>query len=256
MGATLYEIGPTETLAAILPMNRPESGTHAFRGLTASGKTYWIKVPFQSQGPRVLATEQIVSAVGRLFDAPVRDTALIQISEDWNSVPTGSGLTLKSCIAHGSLELDSTEESREQIYMRFDDNSRRWPRWAALWDLCIGSDEQWLYAHETAKSMWSFDHNLWIHDTQEWDAESCQSGHDLVWTWTGAWDHFDATELVSTADRLDSITREELVDVCYAIPAQWDVPKHDLDALVDMLHYRRTTVAARLRVKSSRTTAS
>lgn len=250
MGRSLYDTGPHEVLAGILPMDHPQSGTHAFRALTESGRTFWVKVPFQSQGARVLATEQIVTAVGFLIDAPVRETALIDISGEWDGVPSGSGLRLRQCVAHGSLELDETEERREQVYMRDDDNARRWPRWAALWDWCFGSDEQWLYAHGTGKSMWSFDHNMWIYDAQEWDAGTCEKSKDLAWPWRGSWEHFSSSELVQVADDLEEVTKAQLVDVCYAIPAQWGVPQRDLDGLVEMLHHRRAAVAARLRVRS------
>ncbi|MFI8565688.1 hypothetical protein ACIGGF_03895 [Rhodococcus sp. NPDC078407] len=251
-GTALYVTGIHESLAALLPMHAPESGTRAFRGLAASGKTYWIKVPFQDQGPRILATEQIVTALGHLIEAPVRDTALMDISDDWSGQLSGSGLTLRACVAHASLELNDAEERRDQTYLRDDDNARRWPKWAALWDWCFGSDEQWLYEHGDAnRSMWSFDHNMWIHDARNWDADSCLRSHDVPWRWRGSWDQFDKSAILDTADRLEAVTRADLVGACYALPLEWGVPKPDIDALIDMLDYRRAGVSARLRLNST-----
>ncbi len=246
-----YCVHPTETLASVLPGNTPATGTLAFRGLSASRKTYWIKVPNQSQGPRVLATEQIVSAIGRLIGAPVRDTALIEVTSDWEGWVIAPGLTLEPCIAHASLELPHATESDSQEYMRDDDNSRRWARWVALWDWCMGADGQWLYEHDADRSMWSFDHNLWIHDQREWGRDTCNGGTLVDWRWRGDWSGIDASELMVVADLLDEVKQEDICSACYAVPAEWNVPVDDLDALVEMLFKRRAGVAARLRANSS-----
>jgi len=222
-----------------------------FRGVTESGRIYFIKIPDHGiQGARVLATEQIVPAIGRLIEAPVCETALIEISEAWAGEIVGPGVVLEKCIAHGSLVLNPCEESRDQLFMKRDDNARRWARWAALWDWCLGSDEQWLYAQDYDNSMWSFDHNMWINDEAEWSAASCNGQYIQPWVWRGDWKQLDAAELKRVADRLYEIDRAQLQDACYAVPEEWDVPKDDLDALVDMLQARKAGVAARLRVKS------
>lgn len=246
-----YLVEPSERLASILAC-RIDSGTMAFRGLAASGNTYWIKVPNQPQGPRILATEQIVAAVGRLIDAPVRQTALIEITQDWSDYRVTDGLLLSPCVAHASLELGNAVESRDQSHMRADDNARRWARWVALWDWCLGGDEQWLYAHDSDKSMWSFDHNMWIHDAADWSAETCNGTAIMEWAWRGKWEDIDSQELVNVADRLDEVKRSALVEACYAIPQEWGVSQADLDSLVDMLFERKSGVAARLRVNAPR----
>ncbi len=247
-----YQVAPTERLASILPGNPPETGTKAFRGLSASGKTYWIKVPNNPQGSRVLATEQIVTAVGGLIDAPVRETALIEISSDWDGWPITDGFSLRKCVAHASLELSGSEESRDQAYIRNDDNARRWARWIALWDWCFGSDEQWLYEHEADKSMWSFDHNMWFLDSGNWGAEQCNGGTTGEWLWRGEWKGIDSDEILRVADLISKIARSQIQAACYSIPAEWGVPLNDLDALTEMLLQRRVGVADRLRVNVGR----
>lgn len=243
---TPYAVSTTEVLGGVL-QSAPGSGTLAFRGLSQSKKTYWIKVPNQPQGPRILATEQIVSAVGRLIDAPVRETALIKIGADWAGYEVAPGLRLTQCVAHGSLELQSSVESQEQQHMRADDNARRWARWVALWDWCMGEDEQWLYDHSADKSMWSFDHNMWINATADWGADTCNSETAVPWSWRGDWSHIDAGELWRVADCLETVSREDLTGACYAVPVEWAVSLADLDSLVDMLYVRKLHVARRIR---------
>ncbi|NKS66340.1 hypothetical protein GS461_09605 [Rhodococcus hoagii] len=194
-----------------------------------------------------MATEQIVSAVGRLIDAPVCEVALIEIGEDWAGYEVAPGLRLEPCIAHASLELTNCIESQDQSHMRADDNARRWARWVALWDWCMGYDEQWLYAYDTDKSMWSFDHNMWIDAADNWGAHTSNGDTLFPWQWRGDWTCIDVDEVYRVADRLDDVSRDEIIDACYAIPREWMVSLEDLDALVDMLYARKFHVARRLR---------
>jgi Protein of unknown function (DUF3037) len=122
---------PTELLIA--PLRHSESGAAAFLGLVESGFQYWIKVLGNPQGDQILVTEQLVSAAGRLINAPVRPTALVQIPAELSGWQYAEVHRLAEGVAHGSLNLESADVIDELLYTASDDNAQRQPALAALW---------------------------------------------------------------------------------------------------------------------------
>jgi hypothetical protein len=174
------------------PVRAGETGTAAFLGLTMSGRSYWVKVLGNPQGNQGLVTEQIVSAAGRKIEAPVRPTALIDISNDFADWSYSPGRNLPPGVAHGSLLLDNAEDGDVLSYLFDDDNRRRQPAMLALWDWCLGGDEQWLYELSSDKSVWSFDHGFWLTGETGWTKEILTRNVDVAWpldcpsSWNGS----------------------------------------------------------------------
>jgi hypothetical protein len=212
-----------------------------------SGRRYWIKVIGNPQGDQVLVTEQLVSAAGRLIEAPVRQTAVVQIPEELAGWRYGEFQTLRAGVAHGSLHLESADVIDELLYTARDDNARRQPALAALWDWCLGEDEQWLYDVSEDRSIWTFDHGLWLGGGFGWSGDQLEVDVDTAWPWNGSPEGMDPRAFMSVADRLEAVTQEDLLAVVGCVPLAWDVPQFDLETVAWMLYRRREDVAARLR---------
>lgn len=251
MGALANNARADSSDVLLAPVQTSESGAAAFLGLTESGRRYWIKVPGNPQGDRILVSEQIVSAVGALIGAPVRPTALIEIGPEHAGWQYGEYQRLRPCVAHGSLLLEDAEVSDELLYARADDNARRQPALAALWDWCLGEDEQWLYEPGADYQVWSFDHGWWIGGAGDWTAVDLQQVADRDWTWNETSRHLDGAAFLEVADRLEAVTPNELIEAVCRVPAVWGVSDADLEAVAWMLHRRRGPVASRLRAMSA-----
>ncbi|MBB6567004.1 hypothetical protein HPO96_31200 [Kribbella sandramycini] len=235
----------TEVLMA--PIRRTESGAAAFLGLAESQRQYWIKPLGNPQGDQILVTEQLVSAAGRLIGAPVRPTALIEIPEELSGWKYGEVHRLSAGIAHGSLNLEFADVIDELLYTSDDDNARRQPALAALWDWCLGEDEQWLYDLRDDHSIWTFDHGLWLGGGFGWSGD--QLAHDVAanWWWTEPVTGMDKAAFGDVADRIEAVTAEQLIEVVAGVPVAWDVPPFELETVAWFLYRRRTPVANRLR---------
>ncbi len=67
--------------AVLESQSESRGGSLPFKALASDDKVYWIKMVNTNQGGRMPATEQIVSACGRLIGAPVCETSLIVIPD-------------------------------------------------------------------------------------------------------------------------------------------------------------------------------
>lgn len=237
---------PTERLVA--PIQRSESGAAAFQGVTDSGRRYWLKVLGNPQGDQVLVTERIVSAAGELIGAPVRPISLVEIPPALAGWRYGETEKLPAGIAHGSLVLEQAEVVDELIYRDDDDNRVRQVHLLALWDWCLGEDQQWLYDTASERSVWSFDHGFWISGGEaHWSGTSLRRTVDLAWAWDESPSGLSANTFHEVARRIESVTSDDLLRVVASVPTEWKVDDRELEAVAWFLHRRRVPVANRLR---------
>lgn len=236
---------PTELLVA--PIRTTESGAAAFLGLTENSRQYWVKPIGNPQGDQIPVTEQLVSAAGRLIGAPVRPTALIEIPGELSGWKYGEVHRLAPGIAHGSLNLEAADVVDALLYTSDDDNPRRQPALAALWDWCLGEDEQWLYDLREDRSIWTFDHGLWLGGGFGWTGDQLEHDVDVAWWWNESSARMDKAAFYEVADRLEAITVQQLLSVVACVPVAWSVPQFELETVAWFLYRRRAGVAQRLR---------
>ncbi|GAA1592189.1 hypothetical protein GCM10009804_55630 [Kribbella hippodromi] len=229
------------------PVRTTDSGAAAFLGIAESGNQYWIKPLGNPQGDQILVTEQLVAAAGRLIDAPVRPTALVTVPHELAGWKYGETQRLASGVAHGSLNLPSADVVDELLYTFHDDNQRRQPALAALWDWCLGEDEQWLYDLDDDRSIWSFDHGLWLGGGFGWSGDQLERDVGVDWSWDESVIGMDKAAFHEVADRLHAVTVQQLLEAVACVPTAWQVPQFELETVAWLLYRRRTQVAVRLR---------
>ena len=225
-----------------------------FLGLCESGRQYWIKALGNPQGDLVLVSERVVSAVGELIGAPVRPTALVEITEAVAANRPGNLSFLRSGTAHGSLHLEPADVSDDVLYTTSDNNPTRLPALAGLWDWCLGEDEQWIYAPSEDHSLWSFDHGLWIGQGFDWSAADAAALSQQDRRWNNRLRGADPVAFTQVAERIEAVTADEILGAVASVPLTWGISDTDLEALAWVLWIRRQPVAARLRELSARAT--
>lgn len=184
---------------------------------------------------------------GNLIGAPVRPVALIDIASTFQRVQYVDGRFIPQGVAHGSEVLPAAEDGDNlEVHLAKDDNATRVPAIMALWDWCLGSDEQWLFDLESHRAAWSYDHGLWLTGESEWTSETLRRVVDRPWEMTLTF-RGDRQAFAAVAERLDAVTVDDCLRVAASVPASWPISKNDLESVAWLLYRRRPGVAARLR---------
>lgn len=245
----------TIQVEAILAAASPSrGGSVPFQVLASDDKIYWVKMAQNSQGPRVLATEQIVAACGKLLGAPVCETALIAIPQAFDGDSLENGTILRSGIAHASLNIENGlfEKWHTPRYRDHDNNRKRHAGYFALYDWCWGDDMQWLHDASDDRRTYSHDHGHFLPGGPRWTVDSLQKSVDSPHEIDALERGLDNNELVRIADLLDNVSRETICAILQAIPEEWPVETAELEAVGWFLERRRFGVSQRLRVLAER----
>ncbi|MFC4535067.1 hypothetical protein [Sphaerisporangium dianthi] len=196
-----------------------------------------------------LAVEYIVAQAGKLIGAPVCDTSLILIPEEFRGGEIRRGLPLVPGIAHASKALQHADERRDNLaYRNRDDNRVRHVGVYALYDWCWGSDAQWLHDVDNDQSIYSHDHGLYLPPNDgRIDSKFLQLSADEPNELPDSPAGLDGEAVEEVAEALEKIDRDALVNILCAVPASWPVTDEALATLGWFLEYRAPAVASRLR---------
>lgn len=224
-----------------------DGGTRAFLALCDDGNQYWVKSPNNPQGARTLIPERVVAALGGLIDAPIPTTSLIQIPQGLPDAYRLGGV-LEPGVGHGSLHIENALIMDEwEVFLGHDDNRSRQAVIAALWDLCLGDDPQWLHAVNDDYSISSFDHNFWLASESEFSVEALERLGHRAWNDAVNPDVTSRAALRSVADRLDRLERADFQTAVGTVPLEWNTTSAEMSRLSDYLCSRADAVAARMR---------
>lgn len=236
--------------ATVAPAGGSWSGP--FRVVGSDGNDYFVKSleTCPTGEGASLAIEHVVAEVGRLIAAPVCATSLIRITSDFAGWEPRPGVPLAEGLAHASRALDHADEIRDVLSARHqDDNRRRHAGVYALFDWCVGSDNQWLYDLDNDRAIYSHDHGLYLPPPGRAiiDAASLQAQVDVPNQLPDPADGLLPGAVEDVAQALERVTRADLAAVLNSVPAAWPVTDADLEALGWFLERRCTPVAERLR---------
>lgn len=232
----------------VAPLRRSGSGTAAFLALASDGREYWVKAPNNPQGSRGLIAERVVYGIGERTGAPVSESALVDIPADLRWDPA-RGFGLQGGVGHGSLNIQpSVEHDDWGDFSHLDGNRRRQAFILGLWDLCLGEDPQWLHQADEEMSIWTFDHGLWFGGGADWSIPLLRNVGVARWDTDLDPGVASASALRDAADRMDSLSLEELQAVVATVPVEWGTTPTELSELASVLFVRTEGVAERLRV--------
>lgn len=211
------------------------------------GTQWWVKPLNNNQHPRVTITEAIVAAAGALIGAPVCDAAVVFLPREIAGWEFRPGRRIESGFAHASRGIASAVEHRSLQHRERDDNARRHVGVFALYDWCWGGDEQWLYAEPEDRKLYSHDHGWYLPETgPTWDVNALVArvgeAHEPGWSPTG----LDPEVITEYAQRLRTLTHDELVATLRGIPQSWPVSDSELAGVGWFLETRAGEVADRL----------
>lgn len=230
------------------------TGSVPFLGLAVNGGRYWVKCIGNPHGVDSLMAERVVEALARKLDAPMRPSVLVEVPEHLIHDPRLLGSGNQAGVAHGSLLLESSEVKNVLDCVGRDGNNVRQPRFIALWELCFGEDEQWLYDRDNEEQVWSFDHGYWITGGEPEPLTAMDLEVTLrSWKpWEGSVKGMHPGAFLEVADRLEGLAVTDFIDAVASVPVAWGVSDDLLESLAWWLHQRRMHVAARMRALANK----
>lgn len=196
-----------------------------------------------------LVAEFVVASAGRLINAPVIRTVIIEIPAQLAGYEPRPGTPISAGLAHASEALDHADEmGRPSLYARSqDDNSTRHAAIYALFDWCYGSDQQWLYDVDDDRKIYSHDHGLYLPPGWITDATQLISAVDQPHPLPDPPAGLSPAAIDEAADRLDAVTRADIAGILNRVPAAWPASDQLLETVGWFLERRAPGVAQRIR---------
>lgn len=242
-----------DDLSVVAPEPGGGSWSGPFRAIASDGHSYFVKSastcpPGQEAS---LVIERVVGLAGALIGAPVCLPVLIRLTEDVAGYEVAPGKPLGAGLAHANRALEHADEmGRPDLYARSqDDNARRHVGVYALYDWCMGTDQQWLYDLDADRTLYSHDHGLYLPPLGQGllDAAALQAQVDEPHELPDARSGLSPAAIEETADALERVATDDLADILKSVPASWPVSDGVLAALGWFLEQRAPAAAARLR---------
>lgn len=232
---------------ALQPSTRGGSGT--FLAADSDQRQWWVKPLNNRQGGKVVVTEHVVGKAGALIGAPVCEVAVVELPAELTGWEFRPGAVLEPGLAHGSAAVVAALEDRGLSYRDRDDNRVRHAGVVALYDWCWGGDDQWLYAEQQDRMLYSHDHGWYLPENgHDWNETTLMRRMNEPHPINASTHDLDAAELHRLAERLRGLSRQELVDMLKRVPTSWPVSNDELEALGWFLESRASEVADRLSI--------
>lgn len=230
------------------------TGSVPFLGLADDGERYWVKYMGNAHGTDSLMAERVVASLARKLDAPMRRSVLLDVPVHLTHDSRLLGSGIQAGMAHGSLFLGACQEKNVLDSVYRDGNKTRQPRFIALWELCYGEDEQWLYDRDNDEQVWSFDHGYWITggEPEPLTIESLEITLSGWKPWDGSVRGMDPEAFLEVGTLLEGLTVSDFIDAVASVPVTWGIPNDLLESLAWWLYYRRTHVAQRMRTLATK----
>lgn len=224
-------------------------GSGSFQARCSDGRRWWVKPLNNCQGsPRVVVNEFIVGRLGLLIGAPVCEVDVVRIGPDHVGWEFRAGHQLEEGLASGSRDVEGAHEAHQLDHRNQDDNQRRHVGAFALYDWCWGADPQWLFEAPAQERTHSHDHGYYFPDGPNWTGASLQrevsNSHALPQDPSGLL----PAEKERVADRLGTLTADEIGAVLRQVPSSWPVTDEELADLGVFLEQRAPLVGERVRV--------
>lgn len=238
---------PVASIAWIADYGR--SGSKPLKVVASNAKEYWVKTPYNPHGQESLLAEAICYATAEFLgvSAPSRDFLVINetlaktnVLHNAHTIYPGTGL--------GSEVVNGVFETRELDFISKDDNATHGPKFIALWELCEGGDEQFLYRINDDYSLVPYDYGMWLGIEHDPYVERMPNLPSRVTRWTGGVARMNAGTFRRMAQEVGSMSRTDALQIAAQVPVDWGFTDQELISVAQWLYSRKNEVAKSLLV--------
>jgi hypothetical protein len=213
-------------------------------------RVYFAKFPELCTGPEKLSvvTEMVVARAGRLIGASTCETVIMRVPPDFQGEPLKNGITISSGVVHASVAIKNCNEVKADLPERAaDDNRRRHVGLCALYDWCMGQDQQWLLDVDDSNATYSHDHGHYLPGGGgSWSIDALVANVDQAHPAPGDLTGLSQAAITETASALRAVDRDSLRALLQAAPLSWAVTNEQLECLGWFLERRAPAVAGRI----------
>jgi hypothetical protein len=199
---------------------------------------YWAKALEGPEGPYALIAEALVSRLGTLIQAPVCETAFIDVGAFAGQIIAPGQpqeYSLSHTVAYGSRDIPGAVRRLTYPPPRSRDDAVRLVHDYVLYGWCLGGDDQWLI-NQTDNRVYTHDHGRWlitstgqVHGEPSWSSANLDAAIDMWRTggqhesWIKRLDARYGTRQLfrQAAERAASISHDDLVAVLDPIVTAW-----------------------------------
>lgn len=246
--------GQTSADAMLVVEQNSSTGTAPVLFVADDHKSYWAKWPGNPHGEYSLANEWIVSQLAVELRAPFPTAVLLNVNGALVSDMHHDGVQMPAGTWFGSSRVVGIE-SDQLLYADRAANIERVPYYLALWHLCFGRDQQFVYDYGAGHMLYSIDHGLWFDCCEgDWDPNLDVR---VAETWLepdpGGKLRTDGALMHAAADTLEALDCDAIGRCVGSVPLEWQVPDQELARLARFVHARRQPAADHLRFLATRT---
>jgi hypothetical protein len=236
----------TDSLTLDAPIEQGVGGSSgSFWGLGSDERRWRVKPLNGAHGEMASVNEFVVGRVGAVIRAPVCEVALVRITDETAGWEFQSGRYLEVGVAPAAAEIVGCHEERALTHRHEDDNRRRHVGIYALYDWCLGGDDQWLYETPAGEQIHSHDHGLYMRT--DWRAQDLSAQIAMTHTLGAPTDGLDPDAKEDLARNLEAVNAGTLESILMQVPPSWPVTDQQLESLGHFLETRAPQVAARVR---------
>jgi len=227
------------------------SGSKPLKVVASNAKEYWVKTPYNPHGQESLLAEAICYATAEFLgvSAPSRDFLIIDETFAQNNV-LHNAHTIYPGTGLASEVVDGVIESRELDFINKDDNAVHGPKFIAWWELCEGGDEQFLYRINEDYSVVPYDYGMWLGIEDDPYVQRMPNLPSGVTRWSGQVTRMSAGTFRHMAQKVDSMTRTDALQIVAQVPVDWGFTDQELISVAQWLYSRKDEVATSLLLHS------
>lgn len=230
-----------------------KSGSKPLHVIATNSRAYWVKTPYNPHGQESLLAEAICYATAEFLGASTPSWAYLTVPEELakqqtlhNAEPIYPGIGFASEIVHEVYESDELD------FIDRDDNPKNGPRFIALWELCDGGDEQFLYKVTDDYSIRPFDYGLWLGIGPQVPPGALPDLSPTVSRWKGVVKEMSALAFVEVSEKLTSMRIVDALHISAQVPVEWGFTDQDLILLARWIHSRKDDVARSLMLHAAK----
>jgi hypothetical protein len=226
---------PQPTLTAVTYIASFATASRPARMTCSDGRVYVIK---GAQNGFMLATEQVVAALGRAIGAPVPDTALIDVSAALVGIePQIAHFAVG--LGHGSAWIDDVTDREGFRYFDQAANRSRFASLGVLYSWMGANDHQFIYQKQPPHLVYSVDHGHFIPGGPNWTSASLAGAPAATMDPNFNGCALTSAELKACIGPLQAVSDQQIANAVAAPPANWGVGVPERVALAAYLARRR-----------------
>lgn len=225
-----------------------KTGSTPLHVIASNGHRYYVKPQHNPHHQSSLLAEVVVHGAAQYLGVPTPEYSFLDLPVAVAHAHTNhNGEPLHPGVCFVSREIDHAHQEDRLTHLNRDNNHHHGPGYVALWEWCLGEDNQFLYRLEDSHSLTAFDYGLWLGMESYLDEDFYSHTPGPEYRWSENVRGMSPGAFIERADKLDSLKPLNVLQIVSQVPVAWGFSDTLLIAIARWLYSRRSMVATSLR---------